>query len=172
MKLNGIVVLSLLLILSFGLIGCSQDSEEKPEEEKEKVTYSYIQTIEVEGVCNENHSIVKDEYKGSIDILKTPTTEEFVSIGSVDIKDSSNRYTDWSEESTAKELYSYRVPWSIDFFPWIAINQNVLSLDEIELEGISNYYPMSEDDIEKPYISTCQLTIIKRKIDNIYEKSE
>ena len=44
--------------------------------------------------------------------------------------------------------------------------------DKIEFEGISNYYPMSEDDIEKPYLTTCQLTIIERKIDNPHEESE
>ena len=166
--------LLLILAICLGLFGCSKDSEEKPlEEEKEKVTYSYVQTIEVEGMCNENHSIVKDEYKGSIDILKDLTNEELVSLGSVDIKDWESRFDIWSEEiSIAEQLYSYRTPNSINFFPFNIINQNVLSLDEIELEGISNYYPMSEDDIEKPYISTCQLTIIKRKIDNIYEKSE
>jgi len=166
--------LYVLLILSFGLIGCSQDTEENPlGEDNEKATYSYVQTIEVEGMCNENHSIVKDEYKGSIDILKNLTNEELVSLGSVDIKDWESRFDIWSEEiSIAEQLYSYRTPNSINFFPFNIINQNVLSLDEIELEGISNYYPMSEDDVEKPYISTCQLSIIERKIDNPYEDSE
>ena len=69
-------------------------------------------------------------------------------------------------------MYSYRVPYQIDFFAWIETNQNVLSVNEIEFEGISNYFPMSEDDIEKPYLSTCQLIIIERKIDNPHEELE
>ena len=165
--------LLLILAICLGLFGCSKDSEEKLlEEEKEKVTYSYVQTIEVEGVCNENHTTINDEYKGSIDIYKNPSTEELVGYGSVVIKDINNTFTNWSEESFAKQMYSYRVPYEIDFFAWIDINQNVLSLDKIEFEGISNYYPMSEDDIEKPYLTTCQLTIIERKIDNPHEESE
>ena len=165
--------LLLILAICLGLIGCSKDAEENPvEEEKEKVTYSYVQTIEVEGVCNENHSTINDEYKGSIDIYQNPSTEEFISYGSVNIKDISNRFTNWSEDSVAKKLYSYRVPYQIDFFAWIETNQNVLSVNEIEFEGISNYFPMSEDDIEKPYLSTCQLIIIERKIDNPHEELE
>ena len=109
--------LLLILAICLGLFGCSKDSEEKPlEEEKEKVTYSYVQTIEVEGVCNENHTTINDEYKGSIDIYKNPSTEELVGYGSVVIKDINNTFTNWSEESFAKQMYSYRVPYEIDFF--------------------------------------------------------
>ena len=155
------------------LIPTFSKSEDKPlEEEKEKVTYSYVETLMVEGVCNENHTTINDEYKGSIDIYQNPSTEEFISYGSVNIKDISNRFTNWSEDSVAIKLYSYRVPYQIDFFAWIETNQNVLSVNEIEFEGISNYFPMSEDDIEKPYLSTCQLIIIERKIDNPHEELE
>jgi hypothetical protein len=163
----------LILAICLSLIGCSKDSEEKSlEEEKEKVTFTYVQTIEVEGVCNENHTTINDEYEGSIDIYQNPSNLELVSFGSVNIKDISNRYTNWSEDSFAKKLYSYRVPYQIDFFAWIETNQNVLSVNEIKFEGISNYFPMSENDIEKPYLSTCQLIIIERKIDNPHEESE
>lgn len=167
--------LLLILAICLSLIGCSKDAEEKPVvEEKEKVTYNYVQTIEVEGVCNENHATINDEYKGSIDIYQRPSTEELVSNGYVKIKDIENTLTfaNSSEESFSKRMYSYRVPYRIDFFAWNEINQNVLALSEIEFEGISNFFPMSEDDIEKPYLSTCQLTIIERKIDNPHQESE
>ena len=157
--------LLLLLLLSVGLIGCS-DADEKEQIEKKKV-----QTIKVEGNCWESHTTVKDVYKGSIHLYVELPANIFFAVGYVSQKEPLNFYKtmpwsesepDYDKDEMWKWMHTYSPPFLIEFTEWDSQDQDTIFKSKLKLNGLSNPpHPDKGTSYGEQYLSTCLFDVLE-----------
>ena len=151
----------LILLLSVGLLGCSDADE------KERIEQKKVQTIKVEGNCKENHTTVQDEYEGSIDLYVELPANKFFAVGYVNQKDFLKHLSwlesDYNEDEYWKLTHTYSPPFLIEFSEFDIQDQNNIFKSKLKLNGLSNTPdPNTGGSSEKQYLSTCFFVVLER----------
>jgi hypothetical protein len=155
--------LLLLLLLSVGLIGCSDADE------KERIEQKRVQTIKVEGNCMENHTTVKDDYEGSIDLYVELPANIFFAVGYVSQKDFLKHLSwlesDYDEDEYWKMINTYSPPFLIEFSEFDLQDQDTIFKSKLKLNGLSNPPdPNKGGSNGKQYLSTCLFDVLEREV--------
>ncbi len=148
---SAIVVCSILV-----LVACDEEPTDKVE---------FIESVEVEGTCKEDHATVSSEYDGCISQWYNVTKGKHDSFGFVFRKDSIAS----SEPPPPEELidsfleeqrdpYTYRPPLIITFR---GLRTRDFVGDQLTLKGVSDHN-RNADGKGPYYWTTCELKVVRR----------
>lgn len=139
MKRNGTILV--LVFFLFALSGCFK------KEPKDK--HEFIERVEVEGVCYEDHVKEKGSYSGNFVHWYNNTKGTHSRYGSIFLKD---RMSAEMMQENIMNPHKYFLPNIISFD---SIPQSVFSQAKMDIKGLS-------DSGGKKYEATCELAVTKR----------
>ena len=132
-----------------------KDGPLSSERQLRKLPYEYIETLDVEGECAEDHVKVSAPYTGRIEHSRDVTTGTYSASGYVTL---SQDYRREARMKRPRDPYRYEPSRAIGF---TRLRPEDLQGDVLQLAGRSEYL---EDEMSRPsYRATCTLRVIERR---------